>query len=647
MTSSGTSPFVPDPDRVKELAAMLPEEPRGLGRPVTDREAWDAVGACAGFGSVVADAEKLLAEPVPELPDDLFLDYSRTGNRTRYQHVHGQRRSRFRSLVLAECVENERRFVPAIEEVIRATCAERTWVLPAHDGGLENFEGKAVYVDLAASSTGWELATGAYWLGGALSEETRRLVRSELERRIFEPFVEAARHGPKGGMWWMERTNNWNAVCLAAVTGAALAAVELRGERAFVLGAMERSIRNFLRGFTDDGYCSEGLGYWNYGFGNFVHLAETVLQATSGGLDLMAHGNIRNIALFAPRMEILPGVYPAIADCSPGTKPSGQTMGYLSRRLGLGFVEWERSIDVGNASPGPLYGVGMFAFPNSANAVPVAEDAAASHSKRDWFAEAGVLVCRPARCRAPAPPPRSGGAGTCPRVERGGGASGPGPEGTSRLGVALKGGHNDEHHNHNDVGTYVVAVGKETPLTDLGAVVYTAKTFSRHRYESNVMNSFGHPVPVVAGSLQSTGADARARIVKTEFGDARDTVVMDCTGAYDVPGLKRLERTFVYDREGDCGLVGTDEVEFAEPSSFGTALVTYGDWRREKDGSLIVTDEKESVRVEIDTGGEAYEIHPERIEADVRSERKPLRLGIDLTRAIESARIEVRIAPAK
>ncbi|MHC4200496.1 MAG: heparinase, partial [Planctomycetota bacterium] len=580
-------------------------------------EAWDAIGACTGFGSVVADAGKLLSEPVPELPDDLFLDFSRTGNRTRYQRVHGQRRSRLRTLVLAECVENKRQFVPAIEEVIRATCAERTWVLPAHDGGLENFEGKAVYIDLSALSTGWELATAAYWLGGALSEETRRLVRGELERRIFEPFAKAARHGPTGGMWWMERTNNWNAVCLAAVTGAALAAVEARDARAFVLGATELSIRNFLRGFTGDGYCSEGLGYWNYGFGNFVYLAETVLQATGGGLDLMAHGNIRNIALFAPRMEILPGVYPAIADCSPGTKPSGQTMGYLSRRLGLGFTEWERSIEVGNAAPGLLYTVGVFAFPNSANAVPVAEDAAATHSKRDWFQEAGVLVCRPD------------------------------PKGTSRLGVALKGGHNNEHHNHNDVGTYVVAVGRETPLTDIGAVVYTAKTFSRHRYESNVMNSFGHPVPVVAGSLQSTGADARAQILKTDFGDARDTVAMDMRSAYDVPGMKRLERTFVYDREGAGGLVVTDEVEFAEPCSFGTALVTNGEWRREEDGSLVVTDEKESVRVEIDTGGEPYEIHPERIEADLRSKRKPLRLGIDLTRAVESARIEVRIAPVQ
>jgi len=29
--------------------------------------------------------------------------------------------------------------------------------------------------------------------------------------------------------------------------------------------AAEKYVENFLAGFTPDGYCSEGLGYWNYG----------------------------------------------------------------------------------------------------------------------------------------------------------------------------------------------------------------------------------------------------------------------------------------------------------------------------------------------------------------------------------------------
>ena len=75
----------PDPARVAEIAKMLPERPQGVGRPISDRQAWDAVARARGFGEVIRRSERSLREPMPELPDDLYLDYSRTGNRDRYQ----------------------------------------------------------------------------------------------------------------------------------------------------------------------------------------------------------------------------------------------------------------------------------------------------------------------------------------------------------------------------------------------------------------------------------------------------------------------------------------------------------------------------------------------------------------------------------
>ena len=45
---------------------------------------------------------------------------------------------------------------------------------------------------------------------------------------------------------------------------------------------------NFLKGFTPDGYCGEGTGYWNYGFGHYVFLAEEIRLATGGQIDLLA-----------------------------------------------------------------------------------------------------------------------------------------------------------------------------------------------------------------------------------------------------------------------------------------------------------------------------------------------------------------------
>ena len=154
---------------------------------------------------------------------------------------------------------------------------------------------------------------------------------------------------------------------------------------------------------------------------------------------------------------------------------------------------------------------------------------------RDWFDRAGILVARPA------------------------------PGTPCRLGVALKGGNNAENHNHDDIGSYVVVVGDRPMLLDPGAETYTARTFSSHRYDSKLLNSWGHAVPFVAGKLQREGADAHGQVLRTEFLPTRDTLEMDIASAYAVPTLKSLRRTFVYSRSGAGSLSISDRAQFSSP----------------------------------------------------------------------------------
>jgi len=517
----------------------------------------------------VANAEKLLDQPIPELTDDLFLDFSRTGNRTRCQRVLSQRQGRYPALVLAECIENRGRFLPAIEESIRACCGDKTWVMPAHDRSLRNFNGATVEIDLRVANEAWNLATVHYWLGDKLSPEVRKLIRDQLERRTFTPF-EGMVTGDKSRMWWLTGTNNWNAVCLAGVTGSALAMIESPRRRAKFIAAAERYVQNFLRGFTPDGYCSEGVGYWNYGFGHYTMLAETVYQATGGGVDMFADPRVKQDAWFGPRMEILPGIYPAFADCSVGSRPHLPLMAFLSRRYKMGLKEVEQQgllLDVGPS--GRLFELGLFGFPNSASATPAVEGSARP-ALRDWFPDAGALIARP-------------------------------------------------------------TPGSKHALA---------------RYDSGVLNSLGHPVPLAAGKLQRSGRSAAGKLLKTEFTEETDTVVFDIRSAYDVKELKKLVRTFVFSRKGQGSLTVTDEVEFDSPQSFGTALITFDDWKRPARDRLLVGDGDDKVVVEIDTGGAAFELKPVEIKEDVRSPRLPKRLGIDLTEPVTKATVRLTIAPA-
>lgn len=601
---------------VDEIAALLPEAPTAFGRKISDRAAWAPIAQSAAGRAVIQEAEKLLTTPLPEQPDELFLEYTRIGNRTNWEGVAFARRERIKTLVEAECLENKGRFLPELEKTIRALAAEHTWVFPAHDGGLGNFKGTGVTIDLFSSGLAWSLSDADWLLGDKLSPEVRKLIRAKAQAWIFTPYrrMLAGEQSP----YWLANPNNWSAVCLAGVTGTALALIESRQERArYIKAAMDFSWV-FLGGFTPDGYCSEGVGYWNYGFGRYVLLAEEIRLATGGKIDLLARAEARAPATFGARIQIAGGVCPAFADCAVDARPDADMVDFLNRRLGFGLPAYKaEGLEAGK---GYIVDDMMYRF---TVADPVAgaraETAKLDIGLRSWFEKAGILIARPAAGAA------------------------------CRLGVALKGGNNAEHHNHNDVGSYVVALGSRAVLLDPGPEVYTARTFSGKRYESKLLNSWGHAVPVVAGKLQREGAQARGVVLKAEFSEAQDTLALEIKSAYAVESLKTLTRTFVYSRGGAGILTVKDEAEFAKPETFETALVTLGEWKQTGAATLEVRDGGETVKVAIDAGGEAFELVSEAIKEAPKTKIaggiQPKRIGIRLTRPVARARVEIRVAP--
>src|SRR5690606_10993302 len=118
-----------------------------------------------------------------------------------------------------------------IEELITTVCAERSWVLPAHDRDNENFYGRRITIDLASSALAWNLAAADYLLGPRLRPEARALLRENVERRVLSPFRSMIR-GERKADHWLTVQNNWNSVCLAGVAGAALIEIGPAAERA-------------------------------------------------------------------------------------------------------------------------------------------------------------------------------------------------------------------------------------------------------------------------------------------------------------------------------------------------------------------------------------------------------------------------------
>ena len=150
-------------------------------------------------------------------------------------------------------------------------------------------------------------------------------------------------------------------------------------------------------------------------------------------------------------------------------------------------------------------------------------------------------------------------------------------------------------------------------------------------------------MPLVAGKLQREGRDAQAKVVRKEFTDAVDTLVLDIASAYPCPELKTLERTLVYSREGDGSLTVSDRVEFTSPQSFGTALITKGKWQRDADGRLSVSDGGESLRMQITAEGGEVAVESEKIHEDAPVQ--PTRIGLNLKTPVTAATITMKITP--
>ncbi|MET8865478.1 heparinase II/III family protein [Nonomuraea sp. NPDC004580] len=444
------------------------------------------------------EAERARTSPAPELTFSLWRRFADGGDRLAYEGAYFERRRRLAALLLAAHLDD--RPDPALDDLLWSVCDEYSWVLPAHEpeGGDPN-----AFVDLFAAETAQTLAEGVRLLGGHVDARVRARVRAEVERRVFAPLG-------TGTMWWESARHNWSAVCAGAVGAAALA---LGADR--VVARLKGAMEAFLSGTGADGACLEGPDYWAYGFGYFVYFAEALREHT--GEDLLDDPHVREMAAYPARVDLGDGTRPAFADAQArGVYPAG-LLSRLSERLGV-------PVPVAAGEPSfhddACYRWGHLSRTLWwAREIPVPEP-----EPHAYLPDAGIVVAR------------SGGAA-----------------------FAAKGGHNDEPHNHLDVGTFVLHVRGETVLDDLGAPEYTRDYFREGRYLVPQASAEWHSIPLVEGRGQVPGPERRAEVLEHAVDGDAVTFALDLTAAYAVPCLERLTRTFRW-RPG--GLELTDAFGF-------------------------------------------------------------------------------------
>lgn len=473
---------------------------------------WEGIQSSGAYEEDIAqirrEGERLLAEPIPQLTYDLFGRFARQGTRLEYEKVYFERRRRLNTLALLTLLEPDKEKYPlALHEVIWSVCDEYTWCLPAHLNGESSAHIRST-IDLFSAETGFTLSEIRVLLQDHLPKLLISRMEEEISRRLFTPFL-SHEHG------WETATHNWSAVCAGSIGSCALLLMEETAMLEEILLKTERCMAHYLQGFGADGACLEGLGYWNYGFGYFVYYADLLHKRSRGAMDWFRDEKVGRIALFQQQSFL---GEKAVANFSDSQPESTVHIG-LSHYLAELYGDFELP---------PLSLRSAYADDHCSRWAPALRNLIWRDPGKpgsDWkeasyyLPDAQWLISRSS-------------------------------DGDRLYAFAAKGGRNDEPHNHNDLGHFILYGAGEVWCSDLGCGEYTADYFGDGRYGYDCNGSQGHSVPIIDGHYQIEGPDSEAVVLEAATGSDRDVLRLELTSAYRAPVLQEFMRALEWNKQG-------------------------------------------------------------------------------------------------
>jgi len=512
--------------------------------PADDRSVWGHPRGSAD-GTTVADlrcrAEVDLGTPWPQLTARAYSRYFRDGNRDEYEQSVFARGRRLSRAAVAAAVTLEPRWIDEVADGVTLLCEQSTWCWPAHDDTQRVHHAVVPtstdpYVDLGAGEVVGQLAWVDQLLGTQLDERfpgLRTRIRREAMVRVLEPF---SRRRDWHWLGLEGDVHNWNPWIHGNVLVGALRLVEDQTVRARLVSLVIEGIDRYVDSLPLDGAIDEGYSYWWNGACRALEALEILRHATGGALDAASIPALRATVAFPHQMHLGGAWYLNVADgpARPSTDQPWQALHQAAKRVGDDAALAHAAAHRAPGAPvaHESQGLGRLLRAMTDHAWLEATTADSPLPRDVWLASTQVLLAR-------------GAQGTA-----------------SGLTLAVKGGHNGEHHNHNDVGSVLVALRGVPVVVDAGRPTYTAQTFGPDRYEIWSMQSDWHNVPEIRGTAQPAGREFSARSAAADIDDSHAQLVLDLAGAYPHADVRRWERTARLDRSTDrVTITVTDEWE--------------------------------------------------------------------------------------
>ena len=488
----------------------------------SDRESWGVLSSLEEKRPIVSaifqKAEEVLPAPVPQLTASQFMEFVRNGNRSRYEADYFARRMNLSALVFAEGIEHKGRFIDKIIDYIWALLGEPTWCVPAHIyvGGEKRYVQDPLptteyeIVDLFAAETGVFMAMILEIMSddlAAVSPSLVKRIKLEVIRRVIVPTESnLSRYG------WSHGTNNWTPwICSNLLWAANTVFADDPSRFDAYVRLLMPSVGHYYDAYPEDGCCDEGPGYWNLSPPKFFLFREGLYRASDGAVSCFNDLKFKNMCAY---------IVDAWVDRNKNVH-FAYNGGRHTLNTGLLRAMSERAgVPQGIALADMLDNcTTLFPKPHSAILPPLF----------DLFTKRRPDLSLPQRSFKVYPKTQQ------LFVKHDG------------LFIAIKGGHNHESHNHNDVGQFVIAKNGRFIVLDLGSATYDKKTFSKQRYENYPQSGLSHN-PLVFNGIPQEAGDGHASLFEVDGDENAFTCRLEISGCYPASiGLLSYYRTLTYD----------------------------------------------------------------------------------------------------
>lgn len=517
---------------------------------IDERESWSSLsGEAKSYYAAYAKSARERAFPI--LSARAYMRFLTDGNRSEFEQMYFERRRMLFALIMDECIQNSGENITAIIDLIWAICEESSWVIHAHNCIRNNAFKESIlpeidkdtYIDLFSAETGSLLSWCLYLIKKRLDEKTEiisRRIALEIDRRILTPYLAYS------DFWWMgldtdRVVNNWNPWINENVLACALTMEKDEKRRNAIIEKIGKSVDAFLKIYAPDGGCDEGPSYFNVAGGSYLDCLDLMYRATDGKMNLYGLEFTKNMARYIMNAHIGRKYYINFADAPGRLSPDGMLLLRAAKRMNDPVLRDFAVSLLKEGDSASYYSADYNVIHRRiANILEYNESELAETARPLPLSHAfyGIQVCS-AREEASV---------------RG-------------LYFAAKGGNNEESHNHNDIGNFIVYVNGYPALLDIGVETYSRKTFSSERYDIWTMQSGYHNTAIINGYGQLPGKARAAKDFSFEDDGEKAVYHADIANAYhEDAGIIRYERTITLDRK-EKSLVLKDQYALSGVSS--------------------------------------------------------------------------------